>query len=212
MITPPLNSLEETLSLSPVIAVIRGMTGELGNTLDWLINVGVCAVEVTTNTPDWQSGVALATSKGFAQVGVGTVITEGHVLQAADAGATFTVAPGLDPQVARACMENDLIHIPGVMSPSEIQAAMNIGLSTLKLFPAGPLGIDYMKALRAPFNNVRFIPTGSVQVSEASDWIAAGAFAVGLGGALTAPGAEADEETGRLLRVLTGTAQGNSSL
>jgi 2-dehydro-3-deoxyphosphogluconate aldolase/(4S)-4-hydroxy-2-oxoglutarate aldolase len=212
MITPALNSLEETLSLSPVIAVIRGMTGELGNTLDWLINVGVCAVEVTTNTPDWQSGVALATSKGFAQVGVGTVITESHVLQASEAGATFTVAPGLDVKVARACVENGLFHIPGVMSPSEIQSAMNIGLSTLKLFPAGPLGIDYMKALRAPFNNVRFIPTGSVQVSDASDWIAAGAFAVGLGGALTADGADEDEETSRLLRSLTGTVNANPSL
>jgi 2-dehydro-3-deoxyphosphogluconate aldolase/(4S)-4-hydroxy-2-oxoglutarate aldolase len=111
------SGLEETLSTSPVIAVIRGLTAELEKTLDWLITVGVRAVEVTTNTPQWQRGVTLAASKGFTQVGVGTVISKSHVLQAADAGATFTVAPGLDVQVARACAEKGLTHIPGVMSP-----------------------------------------------------------------------------------------------
>lgn len=204
MTTPPMNSLEETLVTSPVIAVIRGVSAELERTLNWLMSVGVRAVEVTTNTPEWQQGVALAISKGFAHVGVGTVVTKDHVQQAHDAGATFTVAPGLDAQVALACRANGLIHIPGVLTPTDMQAALGMGISTLKLFPAGPLGIDYMRALRAPFNEVRFIPTGGVSVASASDWIAAGAFAVGLGGALTDSGADSDEQTSRLLRSLTG--------
>jgi len=205
MTTPPMNSLEETLVTSPVIAIIRGASSELEGTLNWLMSVGVRAVEVTTNTPQWQQAVALAINKGFAHVGVGTVVTTDHVQQARDAGATFTVAPGLDAQVALACRANGLIHIPGVLTPTEIQAALNMGISTLKLFPAGPLGIDYLRALRAPFNEVRFIPTGGVSVASASEWISAGAFAVGLGGALTGSGAGSDEQTSIYLRSLTGT-------
>ena len=156
--------------------------------------------------------MSLATNKGFAHVGVGTVVTTDHVQQAHDAGATFTVAPGLDAQVALACKAAGLIHVPGVLTPSEIQAALNLGITTLKLFPAGPLGIEYLRALQAPFNEVRFIPTGGVSVASASDWIAAGAFAVGLGGALTSSAAISDEETSILLRSLTGTATAESKL
>ena len=207
-----MNSLEDSLITSPVIAIIRGVSSELESTLDWLMSVGVCAIEVTTNTPQWQQVVALAINKGFAHVGVGTVVTTDHVQQAHDSGATFTVAPGLDAQVALACKAAGLIHVPGVLTPSEIQAALNLGITTIKLFPAGPLGIEYLRALRAPFNEVRFIPTGGVSVASASDWIAAGAFAVGLGGALTSSAAISDEETSILLRSLTGTATAESKL
>jgi 2-dehydro-3-deoxyphosphogluconate aldolase/(4S)-4-hydroxy-2-oxoglutarate aldolase len=212
MTSVALNSLEESLVTSPVIAVIRGASAELDRTLNWLVTMGVRAVEVTTNTPEWQQGVALAKSKGFAHVGVGTVLTKEHVQQACDAGATFTVAPGLNEQVAMACRTEGLIHIPGVLTPTEIQAALNMGISTLKLFPAGPLGIDYLRALRAPFNEVRFIPTGGVSVASASDWIAAGAFAVGLGGAISQRGADSNEQTSSQLRSLTGTVSAESKL
>jgi Entner-Doudoroff aldolase len=207
-----MNSLEETLVSSPIIAIIRGASDELEGTLNWLMSVGVRAVEVTTNTPGWQQVVALAINKGFSHVGVGTVVTTDHVQQAHEAGATFTVAPGLDPQVALACRANGLIHIPGVLTPTEVQAALNMGISTLKLFPAGPLGIDYLRALRAPFNEVRFIPTGGVSVASTSDWINAGAFAVGLGGALTGSGAGSDEQTSIFLRSLTGTVTAEPKL
>jgi 2-dehydro-3-deoxyphosphogluconate aldolase/(4S)-4-hydroxy-2-oxoglutarate aldolase len=212
MTSVALNSLEESLVTSPVIAVIRGASAELDRTLNWLVSMGVRAVEVTTNTPEWQQGVALAKSKGFAHVGVGTVLTKEHVQQACDAGATFTVAPGLNEQVAMACRTEGLIHIPGVLTPTEIQAALNMGISTLKLFPAGPLGIDYLRALCAPFNEVRFIPTGGVSVASASDWIAAGAFAVGLGGAISQSGADSNEQTSSQLRSLTGTVSAESKL
>jgi Entner-Doudoroff aldolase len=199
-----LNSLEENLVMSPVIAIIRGESAGLERTLNWLSSVGIRVVEVTTNTPDWQDGVALAINMGFSHVGVGTVITVDHVEQAHDAGATFTVAPGLDTQVALACKAKGLIHIPGVLSPTEIQAALSMGMSTLKLFPAGPLGINYLRASHGPFTEVRFIPTGGITAASASDWIAAGAFAVGLGGALTEGGAESDEQISTLLTSLTG--------
>jgi 2-dehydro-3-deoxyphosphogluconate aldolase/(4S)-4-hydroxy-2-oxoglutarate aldolase len=212
MTTPPMNSLERTLVSSPVIAIIRGESDALDATLNWLMNVGVCAVEVTTNTPEWQRVVTLAINKGFAHVGVGTVVSTDHVQQAHEAGATFTVAPGLDPQVALACRANDLIHIPGVLTPTDIQAALRMGISTLKLFPAGSLGVGYLRALRAPFNEVRFIPTGGVSVASASEWIAAGAFAVGLGGALTSREAGSDEQASIHLRSLTGTVTAGEEL
>ena len=212
MTSVALNGLEESLVTSPVIAIIRGASAELDRTLNWLVSMGVRAVEVTTNTPEWQQGVALAKSKGFAHVGVGTVLTRDHVQQACDAGATFTVAPGLNEQVAMACKSEGLIHVPGVLTPTDIQAALHMGISTLKLFPAGSLGIDYLRALRAPFNEVRFIPTGGVSVASASDWIAAGAFAVGLGGALSQSGADSNEQTSSQVRSLTGTVSAESKL
>ncbi len=202
MTTLQLNSLEQTLTQAPVIAVIRGSTKTLEGILDRLLACGVLAVEITTNTPGWQQGVTLALSKGFTHVGVGTVVSTDHVSQASDLGANFTVAPGLDPQVVQSCRDMDLIHVPGVSTPSEIQTALALGLSTLKLFPAAPMGMNYLAALKGPFDRVRFIPTGGVTLASASEWMAAGAFAVGLGGALTSGNASSEREDSNLLRAL----------
>lgn len=186
-------ALEQALAQMPVIAIIRG--GEdIESMLAWLADSPVQVIEVTTNTPGWQDAVAVASTLSFSHVGVGTVISVDHVQEAHRCGASFTVAPGLDAEVVRACRDVGLDHVPGVTSPSEIQAAVGQGLSMVKLFPAGPLGIDYLRALRGPFDRIRFIPTGGVSIGSAAQWLAAGAFAVGLGGALAAaPDAERAE-------------------
>lgn len=171
---------------SPVIAIIRGTSAGLSELLDWLVASRVDFVEITTNTPQWQDAVAAARERSFAHVGVGTVLSHAHVTDAVAAGATFTVAPGIDPDVVAACERSNLAHLPGVMTPSEIQQAMGLGLSVVKLFPAGSLGIAHLRSLRAPFDRVSFVPTGGVSVCSASEWLDAGAVAVGIGGALTA--------------------------
>lgn len=202
-----LNNLETALTRMPVIAIIRG--GErIESTLKWLAETPVEVVEVTTNTPDWQDAVALASSLAFSHVGVGTVVSTSHVREAHRVGAAFTVAPGLDADVVGACQQVGLEHVPGVTTPSEIQAAMRLGVSTMKLFPAGPLGTGYLRALRAPFDNARFIPTGGVSIDTAPEWLAAGAFAVGVGGALSA---SSDAEIAAVGRQLEELVRGQGS-
>ena len=159
-------------------------------------------VEITTNTPRWQTAVEMAGTRGFTHVGVGTVLSSEHVAQAAAAGATFTVAPGLDAGVVSACVDAGLAHLPGVMTPSEIQQALSLGLSMLKLFPAGSLGLGYLRPVLGPFDEVSFIPTGGVTAFSAGEWLDAGAVAVGLGGALTSGDSSARREMTDALRAL----------
>lgn len=207
MTVSPQASFEESLRHStPVIAIIRGREdeGEYGFVLDWLVESGVELVEVTTNTPNWPTVVAEAHECGFSEVGVGTVLTVSHVEQAAACGASFTVAPGLDSAVVEACQESGLAHLPGVMTPSEIQQAKALGLSVLKLFPAGSLGVDYLKSLQGPFDDVSFVPTGGVSLASAPSWLDAGAIAVGIGGALVTTDSSRREQLQAELRALAG--------
>jgi 2-dehydro-3-deoxyphosphogluconate aldolase/(4S)-4-hydroxy-2-oxoglutarate aldolase len=203
MTYPAQASFETSLaSCSPVIAIIRGTSGGVDELLDWLVDSRVNLVEVTTNTTQWQKVVAAARERPFTHVGVGTVLSRTHVADAAAAGATFTVAPGLDSDVVAACESSDIAHLPGVMTPSEIQQAQGMGLSVLKLFPAGSLGIGHLRSLRAPFDDVSFIPTGGISVYSASEWLDAGAIAVGIGGALTAGDSASREDMHAALKAL----------
>ena len=177
-------SLDESLSAMPVIAILRGSTNIVLADLEWLVATGVRIVEVTTNTPGWQSIVGMAMELRFEHVGVGTVLTAEHVAEAAGLGATFTVSPGLDLTVARACEVSGLAHLPGVATASEIQLALKNNLSILKLFPAAALGLDYLRSLRGPFDQVRFVATGGITPQTAHQWLDAGAFGVGIGGSL----------------------------
>lgn len=187
---------------SPVIAIIRGNVPHLSGLLDWLADTGVHMVEITTNTPDWQDAVALAHERPFACVGVGTVVSKDHVSAAVAAGASFTVAPGLNADVVRACADQGIAHIPGVLTPTEIQEAQDLGLGVLKLFPAGSMGVSYLKSLQGPFDAVDFVPTGGITPATAHEWLDAGAVAVGLGGALTSGDVDTRESMGSLLREL----------
>jgi len=205
MTAPPRASFEEILrNRTPVIAIIRGGEDarEHRSVLEWLVDSGVEIVEVTTNTPNWPAVVAQAQECGFVEVGVGTVVTVAHVEQASACGATFTVAPGLDQAVVRACQDHWLAHLPGVMTPSEVQQAKALGLTWMKLFPAGSLGIDYLRSLQAPFDDISFVPTGGVSLASASAWLDAGAMAVGIGGALVAGGQAGREQMQGQLRAL----------
>jgi len=190
----------------PVIAIIRGESAGVdpAATLQWLARSGIEMLEVTTNTPQWPDVVDQARQAGFAEVGVGTVLTGSHVTEAAAAGATFTVAPGLDVDVVAACERADIAHLPGVMTPSDIQQAIRVRMTLLKLFPAGSLGVDYLRSLQGPFDSVSFIPTGGVSVETATTWLDAGAVAVGIGGKLFSNLSEERARTQEGLRRLAG--------
>lgn len=182
---------EEHFSDQCVMAVLRGMPPD--ETVDlcrhaWRAGIGL--VEVTLQSEDAMPSLeaALSAAAGEGRIlGAGTVTSEELVNQAAAAGAAFTVAPGLDPDVAAASLAAGLPHLPGVATPSEIQRARALGFSWMKAFPAAQLTPDWFKAMLGPFPGVRFVATGGVDATNAPAFLNAGARAVGVGSALADP-------------------------
>ncbi len=105
-------------------------------------------------------------------VGAGTVLTTEQADRAWAAGAKFMVSPGLNPKVVAHCLEKGMPVLPGITSPSEIESALELGLDMVKFFPAEPSGgVNYIKALAAPYTNLRFIPTGGVSAKNLNDYL-----------------------------------------
>ena len=183
------------LDTANVLAIVRFREpGDLIGTLDALAGAGVLLVEVTLDTPRALEAVERAARDGRT-IGVGTVVNGEQVRASAAAGARFVVGPGLVQEVVEAAADLGLEAIPGVLSPTEILQAKTFGAEAVKLFPASLGGPDYVRVLRGPFPTVGLVPTGGVGIEQVADYLAAGATAVGLGGALvgpTAPASQAD--------------------
>lgn len=166
-----------------VLAILRYREPcDLEAVVDALRAGGIDAIEITADTPGAMEAVATAREAG-APVGAGTIRTVEEARTFAGAGAAFLVSPGLDPQIVREGRELGVPAIPGVLSPTEVLGAVAAGATTVKLFPAR-LGIGYLAALRGPFPDVRFIPTGGIAIGDVARWLEAGAACVGLGSAL----------------------------
>jgi 2-dehydro-3-deoxyphosphogluconate aldolase/(4S)-4-hydroxy-2-oxoglutarate aldolase len=120
-------------------------------------------------------------------VGAGTVLTPDQAEAARGAGARFIVSPGLHPRVVDYCRSHNLPVFPGVSTPTEIGAALELGLTVLKFFPAEPLGgLPYLRAIAAPFPDVEFIPTGGINAANLPSYLAASGV-VACGGSWMAP-------------------------
>ncbi|MGN8051165.1 bifunctional 4-hydroxy-2-oxoglutarate aldolase/2-dehydro-3-deoxy-phosphogluconate aldolase [Curtobacterium sp. 22159] len=172
----------------PAIAILRGGTGEhVEDVIATLVDAGVRAVEITTNTPRWREGIAWAADRygTAASIGVGTVLEPRQLDEAAAAGAVFAVSPHLDPAVGERAHERGLGWYPGAATPTEIVHAWRLGARAVKVFPAAQLGGPaFLKQVLAPLDFVDVIPTGGIGVEDAPDYLAAGAVAVGLGSPL----------------------------
>ncbi|WP_193611256.1 bifunctional 4-hydroxy-2-oxoglutarate aldolase/2-dehydro-3-deoxy-phosphogluconate aldolase [Nocardioides lijunqiniae] len=138
-----------------------------------LVAGGLPVAEVTFRTPGAAAVLARMAARPELLVGAGTVITAAQVDLAHQAGARFVVSPGLSAAVVRRCQELDLTVVPGVSTASEIIAALDLGLETVKLFPAEACGgLPTLKALAAAFPQVRFVPTGGITVDSAPAYLA----------------------------------------
>jgi 2-dehydro-3-deoxyphosphogluconate aldolase/(4S)-4-hydroxy-2-oxoglutarate aldolase len=122
-------------------------------------------------------------------VGAGTVLDAGQARAVLDAGAQFMISPGVEAAVAEVARERDVPHIPGAATASEIRACVDQGAELIKLFPAGPLGPDYVRQLLGPFPRLQLLPTGGIDLDNARAFLQAGATAVAVGSALVGPGA-----------------------
>jgi len=152
-----------------------------------LVAERITAIEVTLNSPGALETIA-ALRRDLTDevlVGAGTVLDGAAATQAILAGAQFIVSPNLRIDVLRATNNYGKVAIPGAMTPGEIAAACEEGADLVKVFPAATLGPAYFRDLRAPLNHVPLMATGGIDAENAADFVAAGAVALGVGGART---------------------------
>lgn len=172
-----------------LVAIFRGDgdVERLASACEALAGAGVQAVEVTLDTPGALTAIERLAQRfaGRLHVGAGTVLDAEATRRAVDAGAAFVVAPGLDEGTVTRALELGVPVLPGVFTPTEVLAARRLGCEAVKLFPAGPVGPGYLKALRGPIPDVAIVPTGGIGLADVPGYLAAGAHAVGLGSALT---------------------------
>ena len=172
----------------PAIAILRGGTGDhVEDVIATLVDAGVTAIEITTNTPRWREGIAWAVARygSAASIGVGTVMDPRQVDEAAAAGAVFAVSPHLDPDLGERAHERGLGWYPGAATPTEIVRAWQLGARAVKVFPAAQLGgTAFLQQVLAPLDFVDVIPTGGIGIDDVADYLDAGAVAVGLGSPL----------------------------
>lgn len=134
---------------------------------------GINCAEITFRTACAKEAIAIGT-KAFEDmnIGAGTVINAEQAKSAVQAGAKFIVSPGFSDEVARYCTDEKIPYYPGCVTPTEIMRALSYGLNVVKFFPAGVYGgLKAMKALSAPFPQVRFIPTGGVDLNNLKEYL-----------------------------------------
>ncbi len=135
---------------------------------------GLPCAEVTFRTAAAEESIKIMTSQ-FPDmlVGAGTVLTAEQADRAAAAGARFIVSPGLNPTVVKHCMEKGLPVVPGTATPSDVETAISLGLDTVKFFPAEQAGgIAMIKAMAAPYTQMKFMPTGGINAKNLNSYLA----------------------------------------
>jgi len=138
-----------------------------------LVAGGLPVAEVTFRTAAAQDSIRAMAARGDILVGAGTVLTPEQVDQAVAAGASYIVSPGLSRAVVERCQDHGVLALPGAVTATEVQAALELGLTTVKFFPAGTSGgAPAIKALAAPFGHVSFVPTGGVGPKNLADYLA----------------------------------------
>ncbi len=139
-----------------------------------LIEGGLAAAEVTFRTDAAEDAIrAISTAYPDMLVGAGTVLTIEQAQRALNAGAKFIVSPGFNPKVVKWCLDNGVTPLPGCTTPSEIEGALELGLDVVKFFPAEQSGgLAKIKAMSAPYGNVKFMPTGGVSLDNVNEYLA----------------------------------------
>jgi len=138
-----------------------------------LVDGGLPVAEVTFRTAAAADAIRAIAARGDVLVGAGTVLTPQQVDTAVAAGAAYVVSPGTSRAVIERCQEHGVLALPGAVTATEVQAALELGLSTVKFFPAGTSGgAKAVAALAAPFGGVGFVPTGGIGPSNLAEYLA----------------------------------------
>ncbi|MGR5122797.1 bifunctional 4-hydroxy-2-oxoglutarate aldolase/2-dehydro-3-deoxy-phosphogluconate aldolase [Vibrio harveyi] len=170
-----MSSIKEQLKALKVIPVIAIDKAEdiipLGKVL---AENGLPAAEITFRSAAAAEAIRLLReTQPDMLIGAGTVLNREQAIAAKEAGATFIVSPGLNPNTVKACQEIGIDIVPGVNNPSTVEAALEMGLTTLKFFPAEASGgINMVKSLLAPYTDIELMPTGGINPANIKDYLA----------------------------------------
>ena len=179
--------LAELMQRVLVPVVVLREAGDAGFLAEALVAGGLPVAEVTFRTAAAPEAIRVMADRGDVLVGAGTVLTAGQVDQAVAAGARFVVSPGTSRAVVERCAEHGIVALPGAVTATEVQAALELGIDTVKFFPAGTSGGPAaITALAAPFGGVRFVPTGGVGPGNLAQYLAVRSV-VAVGGSWMVP-------------------------
>ena len=194
------STMFESIRVVPVV-VIKELDQALP-TLQALMDGGLPAAEITFRTACAADAIR-AGVKAFPDmyIGAGTIINAEQAHAAIEAGACFLVSPGLSAEVAAVCREAGVPYFPGCVTPTEIMQALSLGITTVKFFPANIYGgLNALKALSGPFPQVKFLPTGGVDLANIKEFLAFDRV-VAVGGSFMMKG-DIKENTKKLMEVI----------
>ena len=167
-------NIDAIMRAAPVIPVLV-----LEEEMDWaalaetFVAAGLPVLEITLRTPLALEAIRQMARVDGAIVGAGTVLNERRLDEALAAGSQFIVSPGLTEPLGKAVIQSGVAYLPGTANAGDIMRGLDLGLDRFKFFPAEASGgIPALKALSAPFANVRFCPTGGIRPDTAPDWLA----------------------------------------
>lgn len=187
---------EETLKRikeHKIIAIVRGLEpSSLKNLASALLEGGIDLIEITfaqNNPQSWKDtaeGIRLLNTAfdGKIMAGAGTVVTTQQLHMAHEAGARYIITPNIDSRIISDARKLGMLVFPGALTPSEIVNAWEAGADAVKVFPAGNLGVPYIKALKAPLSHIPLMAVGGVNETNAADFLRAGCCGLGVGGNL----------------------------
>lgn len=167
-------TIDQVMRAAPVIPVITldGSIDPVALAETYVAN-GLRVIEVTLRTPQGLDAIRAMAAVDGAIVGAGTVLNEMQLDQAIEAGSQFIVSPGLTEPLGRAAVDRGIPFLPGIADAGDLMRGLDLGLDRFKFFPAEASGgRAALKAISAPFGNVRFCPTGGITPETASDWLA----------------------------------------
>lgn len=176
-----------------IIAIVRGLApSDMRRLAQSLVAGGITRIEVTfaQNRPEcWRetcSAIEMLNThfQGQVEAGAGTVISLEQLRMAHDAGAQYIVSPNVDTNIIQQTKALGMRSYPGAMTPSEIALAYQMGADAVKLFPAGTLGVEYVRAIRAPLSHIPLLAVGGINERNAADFLQAGCAGIGVGGNL----------------------------
>lgn len=180
-------AIVERIEQAKLVAIIRlDDTSNIQGLLKTLYQSGIRVLEITSNTPNYCEEITKARKllpEGV--IGAGTILNVSMAQKAIDAGAQFLVSPNVNTEVITAAHKADIPILTGALTPTEIATALEYKADIIKLFPAGTMGISYLKLLKGPFDKVKFFAVGGINETNAAEWFKAGIDGIGIGGALT---------------------------
>ena len=184
-----------------VVAVIRiNETGKLQKIIDAIYKGGISVAEITMTIPNAIQLIERLSNEIDKNIvlGVGSVLNASVAEDSIKAGAKYVVSPIFKKEIVEIAHRYDVPAMPGCFTPTEIQTAYEAGADIIKVFPADVLGMAFFKSVLAPMPHLKLMPTGGVTLTNAGEWLKAGACAVGIGSALLNKDAIKNEDYGKL--------------